>query len=103
MGKHSSLIRKFVNYRQKMSYEIGLCLMFQCIVFQSSTAETKDKLDKALYKQMQKLAQVKKEATKERVNMQRGATTFSIITLNIMTLSIKGLFATLYINDTQYK
>ncbi len=33
----------------------------------------------------------------------RGATTFSMTTLSIMTLSIKGLFVTLSINDIQHK
>jgi hypothetical protein len=38
-----------------------------------------------------------------KVNMQEGATTFSIMTLSIMALSRMGLMATLSINDTRRK
>ncbi len=36
-------------------------------------------------------------------NIEKGATTLSIMTFRIMTLSVKGLFETFSINDTRNK
>lgn len=48
--------------------EIDQCLRDKRFLFQTSSPEaTKAVLDKALYKQMQKLAQKKKDAARERV------------------------------------